>query len=76
MTTPFVDVTAAKMLGELERDLSRGGVRLLVARDVGQVRDVLRQAEPDGPAGYPTVDEAVAAAAVPAEDAPAADPGP
>ncbi len=76
VTTPFVDVTAAKMLGELERDLSRGGVRLLVARDVGQVRDVLRQAEPDGPPGYPTVDEAVAAAAVPAEDAPAADPGP
>ncbi|HVW44323.1 MAG TPA: SulP family inorganic anion transporter [Amycolatopsis sp.] len=44
-TVPFVDVTAARMLGELARDLGRSGARLVLARDVGQVRDVLRRAD-------------------------------
>ena len=42
-TIPFVDVTAARMLDELTADLHRRGVRLVIARDVGQVRDVLAQ---------------------------------
>ncbi|TDD90660.1 SulP family inorganic anion transporter [Saccharopolyspora karakumensis] len=45
-TVPFVDVTAARMLAALARDLDAKGVRLLLARDVGQVRDVLRSAGP------------------------------
>jgi MFS superfamily sulfate permease-like transporter len=44
-TVPFIDLTAAQMLADLRRDLTRDGVRLLLARDVGQVRDVLRRAE-------------------------------
>jgi SulP family sulfate permease len=42
-TVPFVDVTAARMLSELREDLERQGVHLHIARDVGQVRDVLRE---------------------------------
>ena len=42
-TVPFVDVTAAAMLGSLRDELDAPGVELLVARDVGQVRDVLRR---------------------------------
>ncbi|WP_433158309.1 SulP family inorganic anion transporter [Kribbella sp. CA-247076] len=45
-TVPFVDVTAARMLADLSRDLSRDGVTLVIARDVGQVRDLLHQADP------------------------------
>ena len=40
-TIPFIDVTAARMLDTLAGDLRRRGVELLVARDVGQVRDLL-----------------------------------
>ena len=65
-TMPFVDVTAARMLAELAEDL--GSARTsssLLARDVGQVRDVLSRAG-DGPAAatrYPTVQAAVDAVA-------------
>ncbi len=59
-TVPFVDVTAAAMLRQLSADLDRDGIRLVVARDVGQVRDVLANA--GGPTvAFPTLDEAVAA---------------
>ena len=63
-TVAFIDVTAARMLRDLNEQLGRGGVRLLVARDVGQVRDVLRRAVPDAKldATYPSVDAAVKAA--------------
>jgi sulfate permease, SulP family len=44
-TTPSIDVTAAQMLADLAHNLRSRGTRLLVARDVGQVRDVLQQAE-------------------------------
>ena len=44
-TVPYVDVSAARMLGALADDLWRDGVELVVARDVGQVRDVLDRAE-------------------------------
>ena len=64
-TIPFVDVTAARMFGELAGDLRRRGVEVLIVRDVGQVRDLLGREAPD-PAlqhVYPTVQAAVDAAA-------------
>jgi SulP family sulfate permease len=62
-TIAYVDVTAARMLTLLSSDLQQQGVRLVVARDVGQVRDVLRRAVGDRPlpAAYPTVQDAVQA---------------
>jgi sulfate permease, SulP family len=60
-TVPFVDVTAAAMLRQLNADLERDGIRLLVARDVGQVRDVLAHTSGPSPT-YRTLDEGVAAA--------------
>jgi sulfate permease, SulP family len=60
---PFVDVTAVGALEELARRLEADGVRLLVARDIGQVRDVMRSAGADELAQvYPSVGDAVAAA--------------
>ena len=46
------------MLADLANNLRSRGTRLLVARDVGQVRDVLRRVEvPEIVVGvYPTVD--------------------
>jgi SulP family sulfate permease len=61
-TTPTIDVSAAEMLAQLRRDLDRAGVRLFVARDIGQVRDVLDRAEGGAGRIFPTVDAAVAAA--------------
>jgi sulfate permease, SulP family len=64
-TVPFIDVTAAQMLATVAEDLERDGIRLLLARDVGQVRDVLRREETGKPAAiraYPTVQAAVTAA--------------
>ena len=55
-TMPFVDVTAARMLADW-RGPRRRGVRLLVARDIGQVRDVL--AATSDQRVYPTVEAAV-----------------
>jgi sulfate permease, SulP family len=40
-TIPFVDVTAGRMLNEVTADLQRQGVRLVLASDIGQVRDML-----------------------------------
>ena len=73
-TVPFIDVTAARMLDELAVALGRqppgrqppgrqppgrqGGVRLVVARGVGQVRDVLGTGAPDE---FSSVREAVEA---------------
>jgi SulP family sulfate permease len=61
-TVPFVDVTAAEMLGRLDEELGAIGVRLLIARDVGQVRDVLRTAGAGTRRVFPTVGQAVDAA--------------
>jgi sulfate permease, SulP family len=63
-TVPFVDVTAAAMLTALTRDLARQDATLFLARDIGQVRDVLRRAGSDAltHAPYPDIDAAVAAA--------------
>ena len=62
-TVPSVDVTAARMLDQLARDLQQQGVQLIVARDVGQVRDVLRRANGTRSLvrAYPTVQDAVQA---------------
>jgi hypothetical protein len=51
------------MLNELAADLQRDGTALVLARSIGQVRDLLSVAEPDRPAlvVYPTVRAAIAA---------------
>ena len=60
-TAPFVDVTAARMLVAAHDELHTHGVRLVLARTVGQVRDVLGciTREDDLTASYPTIDAAV-----------------
>jgi sulfate permease, SulP family len=61
-TVPELDVTAARMIGEFVEDAGRRDVRVLFARDIGQVRDLL-EATHHGrlPPVYATVAEAVAA---------------
>ncbi len=60
-TMPFIDVTAAQVLDQVARELRADGVQLVIARNIGQVRDVLHAAPGDSilDAAYPTVDEAV-----------------
>jgi len=59
-TIPFIDISAARMLNSLAEDLARDGVRLLLARDVDQVRDVLdKTSESPHLKIHPTVREAV-----------------
>lgn len=64
-SVPAIDVTATAMLVELDDELTRTGRRLLLARQVGQVRDVLVHAGAEQLADrfHPTVADAVAAAA-------------
>ena len=40
-TTPFIDVTSARMLADLTEELHDRGIRLMIAREIGQVRDIL-----------------------------------
>jgi high affinity sulfate transporter 1 len=61
-TVSDVDLTAARMLRELRQDLARDGTSLVYARDVGQVRDVLKVEDGSELPLYPTVADAVAAA--------------
>jgi sulfate permease, SulP family len=63
-TIPFIDVTAARMLAALAGDLRRRGVELLLAHDIGQVRDLLASVieDPAVTRVFPTVQAAVAAA--------------
>ena len=74
-TVPFIDVTAAQMLATVAEDLERDGVQLLFARDVGQVRDILKRQEQGQQFptihAYPTVQEAVDAALEPSKPEPA-----
>ena len=60
-TTPFVDISAARMLVALHKELRDRGVRLLLARVVGQVRDLLEctSEDRDLTASYPTIGAAV-----------------
>jgi len=61
-STPSIDVTASGMLIQLRSDLRRMGAELVLAEDIGQVRDVLAAAEPEGePPLYPTIEAALAA---------------
>ena len=57
---PFVDVTAVRMLAELTEDVEQRGVRLLVARDLGQVRDVVHRTDEGSSVRlYPSVEAAL-----------------
>ena len=60
-TVPFIDVTAAQILDQLARELQADGIRLVIARNIGQVRDVVGAALGGSilDTAYPTVDEAV-----------------
>ena len=60
-TVPFIDVTAAQILDRLAREIEADGIRLVLARNIGQVRDVIGTAVGDSilDTAYPTVDEAV-----------------
>jgi SulP family sulfate permease len=74
-TVPFIDVTAAQMIATVSDDLTRDGIQLLLARDVGQVRDVLKREKRSHRfptiRAYPTVQDAVAAALEPPTKEPA-----
>lgn len=61
-STPSVDVSAVRMLAELREDLQVRGGRLALARDLGQVRDLIRrELGPDAlPDVYPSVTAALA----------------
>ncbi|MET0928602.1 MAG: SulP family inorganic anion transporter [Aeromicrobium sp.] len=60
-TTPFVDVTGSKALAELRDELRRDGVTLLLAKDIGQVRDVFETSGtvPDEQTLFSSVDDAI-----------------
>ena len=62
-TSPFIDITAAKMLVQLAAALRRDGTELRIARDIGQFRDVIRHAVPEAfhHKVFPTIDRALAA---------------
>jgi high affinity sulfate transporter 1 len=63
-SVPAIDVTAGRMLDELTQTLHQRGIRLVIARGIGQVRDILTVARPrDAPEieQYPTVRAAMAA---------------
>jgi SulP family sulfate permease len=72
-TMPYVDVTAARMLNQLAADLARLGVRLLVAGDIGQVRDMLTVVSDHH--GIPEYHRTVREAVTVAMAAPAGTPG-
>jgi len=60
-TIPSIDVTGAGMLVALRGRLAERGVGLLLAKSIGQVRDVVATAEPGSevPRRFDTVDAAV-----------------
>ena len=60
-TIPFVDISAARMLVSAHARLGNRGVRLVVARAVGQVRDVIGciTDDDDLTASIPTIAAAV-----------------
>jgi sulfate permease, SulP family len=61
-TTPSVDVTAARMLAQLAADLAKRGVRLVLAGEIGQVRDMIAAVSGgQAPDYHRTVADAVAA---------------
>jgi sulfate permease, SulP family len=62
-TTPFVDVSAARTLVALHDELAAEGIRLVLARAVGQVRDILGCVTDDDDltAAHPTITAAITA---------------
>lgn len=62
-TIPTLDVSAAEMLSTLAQELASRNIQFLVARDIGQVRDVLDHSDVADLSSqlYPTVREAIAA---------------
>jgi SulP family sulfate permease len=71
-TIPSVDVTAARMLTQLAADLRHREVRLVLAAEIGQVRDMLAATSPDVALEYyRTVQEAVGAVSARAAGTPA-----
>ena len=63
-TIPTIDVTAAHMLIEAGRELRGQGKRLVLAREIGQVREAIDHTDPGSAPqleNYPTVRAAVAA---------------
>jgi anti-anti-sigma factor len=69
-TVPYIDFTASGMLVEVSSALASRGVQFVVARELGQVRDIVHDAAgPDEAAPvYRSVAEAVAALAPVGED--------
>ena len=63
-TVPDVDLTAARMLADVREELAARGLRLLYARDVGQVRDMLGMEDSTGRV-YPSISAALDAVATP-----------
>lgn len=74
-TVPSIDVSAVRAVDQLAADLERDGVRFTIARDIGQVRDLMAStARPETLRRvYPTVRAAVAALT---GDGPSGAPGP
>ncbi|GAA2074210.1 SulP family inorganic anion transporter [Aeromicrobium tamlense] len=62
-TTPFIDVSGASMLVELRDELALRGIRLRLAGQTGQVRDIIRTSRTGQPvfSVHATVDDAVRA---------------
>jgi high affinity sulfate transporter 1 len=59
-TVPSIDVTAARMLDQLTSDLAHRGQRLVLAGEIGQVRDMIAAVSGTPPEYRRTVSEAVA----------------
>ena len=60
-TVSDMDVTAVRVLVQTAEDLRASGVRFALARDIGQVRDIVQRAATNLPEVYRTVADAVAA---------------
>ena len=60
-TSPFIDITAAKMLVQLAAAMRKDGVELRIAKDIGQFQDVIRNAVPEAfhHKVFPTIDQAL-----------------
>jgi MFS superfamily sulfate permease-like transporter len=69
-TSPFIDISAAEMLAQLAATLRRDGIELRIARDIGQFRDVMRNAVPEAfhHEVFRTIDEAIQAPPAPPPD--------
>jgi sulfate permease, SulP family len=71
-TMPSIDVTAARMLNQLAADLAKRGIRLVLAGEIGQVRDMLTAVS--GPDRTPEYHRTVAEAVTMARTGSAAEP--